>query len=237
MSDRYTCIIVDDEPLARRLIQNYLSDLVELECLKECKNALEAIDFLSQNKVDLMFLDIRMPGLTGIGLLEKVAHPPLTVITTAYDEYAVKAFELDVIDYLVKPIAPERFAKAVSKFKDYQYFLRNQQKETEQVYLRTGYGLKRVRHDQILFVEAQKEYMKVVLEDQLPDLVYIRMKELHEQLGEGFVRIHKSYLVNLKKIDGVSGNQVQVGDDRLKISRNYKADVMRRIDGFQRGRQ
>ena len=229
MKDKYACIIVDDEPLARRLVANYLATQEAFELKGEFKNVAEMSTFLSSNKIDLIFLDIQMPGKMGIAFLETMEDAPSTIITTAYDEHAVKAFELDVIDYLVKPFSRERFGKAITKFESFYEYKVGSKKTKDFLFVRSSYGVKRFDHQQIRYVVAKKEYMQLQLEDQLPELVYMRMKELQHQLGNKFVRIHKSHLVNIDKIDEVAGDFVLMGEDKVKISRNFKRDLVRKL--------
>lgn len=225
MKDKYTCIIVDDEPLARRLLTNYVHKTPHLKLADTFKNALEVIEFLNTNTVDLLFSDIRMPGLSGIGLVEGNENLPAIIFTTAYEEYAVKAFELAVIDYLVKPFPLERFQKAVKKFEDYTAFKRGES-DDKHLMVKANHGFLKIPHEKIIYVEANGEYMKLFLMDDLPELIYMRMKELERLLGDAFIRIHKSYLVNRNKISKLSGDYITVGDETLKVSRLYKKDVV-----------
>jgi len=205
MANSFSCIIVDDEPLARKLLHNYIEQTERLELKGSFKSALEANDFLKRNEIDLLLLDIRMPRLSGIGFLESTQHLPAVIFTTAYEEYAAKAFELEVIDYLVKPFAIERFQKAIKRFLAYAD-LKKQSKEETCLIVKANHGFIRIDHDRILYVEAKGEYMKLVLADGPAELIYMRMKELEKMLGEQFIRIHKSFLVNSHRIIKMSGN-------------------------------
>lgn len=227
MKDKYSCIIVDDEPLARKLLTHYIEKTPQLALKESFKSASEVIDYLNSNSVDLIISDIRMPRITGISMIENNEMIPAVIFTTAYEEYAVKAFELDVIDYLVKPFPLERFQKAVRRFVEYTEIKNGQNENDKHFMVKTNHGFIRIAHERILFIEAKGEYMKLILEDQLPELVYIRMKDLQNQLGEGFIRIHKSYLVNKEKVTKLSGDYLRIGEEKLKVSRLYKPHILR----------
>lgn len=229
MEIKYTCIIADDEPLARKLLTKYIEQTPPLVLKASFKSAPEVIDHLKTHKVDLIISDIKMPGVTGISMLQNNDIIPPVIFTTAYEAYAVQAFELDVIDYLVKPFPLERFQKAVRRFEEYAGFKKESKDNSRHLMVKTNHGFVRIAHTNILYIEAKGEYMKLILTDQLPELIYIRMKELQHQLGNGFIRIHKSYLVNKSKISKLSGNEVMVGDDRLKVSRLYKQGLLKAL--------
>ncbi len=230
MKTRYSCLIVDDEPLARKLMANYIEKTPQLDLKGSFKSAMEVIEFLHGEKVDLIFLDIRMPGLSGIGLLEKEVNIPAVILTTAYEEYAVKAFELDVIDYLVKPFPLERFLKAVTRFEEYAETRLGAEKDGKHLMVKMNHGFTRIPHDEILYIEASGEYMQPILTSGPTEMIYMRMKELEVLLGKDFIRIHKSFLVNTKKIDKYSANHLMIGDVQLKISRLYKPGFLKRMD-------
>ena len=226
MEDKYSCLIVDDEPLARRLLTNYVAKIDQLDLVGTLKSALEISEVLKEQKVDLLFLDIRMPGLSGVSFVEKSEELPAVIFTTAYEEYAVKAFELDIVDYLVKPFSLERFKKAVDRFTEYAELMKEATPEDKQLVVKANHGFLRIPHEDILYVEAMGEYMKLQLSDKPSELIYMRMKELEVLLGDGFIRIHKSYLVNQHKIDRLKGDFLVVGERKLKMSRLYKSSVV-----------
>lgn len=218
MESNYTCIIVDDERLARQLLTNYIEKTSELKLAGTFKSAQEVLDFLQSNSVDLLFSDIQMPHLSGISLVENNAKLPAVIFTTAYEEYAVKAFELEVIDYLVKPFSNERFQQAVQKFLSYR-MLRDDIRNSTYLMVKSSNEYIRIAHDNLLYIEANGEYMKLVVADGLPELIYMRMKELEVRLGPGFIRVHKSFLVNREKITKMSGSSIWIGDKKLTVSR------------------
>ncbi len=224
--DQYTCVIIDDEPLARRLLTNYVEKTPQLKLMATFKSALEVADYLQTEKVDLLFCDIQMPGMSGVGFVENHQNLPAVIFTTAYEEYAAKAFELDVIDYLVKPFSIERFQKSIKKFEDYHLYKLGADPDKKHLMLNANHGFIKIRREDILYIEAHGEYMKFILDEQRPELVYIRMKELELLLGDGFARIHKSYLVNKDRISKLSGGYVTIGNEKLKVSRFYKSSFM-----------
>lgn len=217
------CLIVDDEPLARKLIGLYLADQQFVEVVGACKDGQEAREILLGNDMDLVFLDINMPKVSGIELVEGLTHPPLVIITTAYESYAVKAFELDVVDYLVKPFSPERFGQACQKAWDIFHSTYNAtQSKGGFIFLKTAYEWKKFMLDELLFVEGMKEYVKMETQNDGASLVYMRMKEMEVKLGEDFMRVHKSFIVNLDKVEGIAANELQLAGRKIPIGKSYK---------------
>ena len=218
-----SCLIADDEPLARSLIRRFIEGQKDLLWVGECKNGEEVSQWLSENSADILFLDIQMPRMTGISVVENHDLSPLVIFTTAYEQYAAKAFELNVLDYLVKPFSEQRFLQAVDKARAYfQWRSQSQMASPSFLYVRSEYQLKKIDLADILFIEGMKEYAKIHRKDQLPELVYMRMKDLQEKLGKGFMRIHKSHIINLSHIDHISGSSVGIGKNELKVGRTYK---------------
>lgn len=228
---KYTCLIVDDEPIAVRVVRNHLQNFSNIEVAGECANAIEALEFLGKQPVDLLFLDIQMPQLTGIELIKSMNHPPLVIITTAYRDFAVDAFDLDVIDYLLKPFSLARFAKAIGKF---------YQKVNE----KTGVAAvpESAQIPDFIFIKADKKNYKVDLNDlvyleSLGDYVNVhtrtdkittkeRITNLFEKLpASQFLRIHRSYVVSVQHIDAILSGCIEVGKVKLPIGRNYKDQV------------
>jgi len=228
-------IIVDDEPLAREVLENYCGRVHELDLLKSCNNGLEAGDYVRNRSVDLMFLDIQMPQLSGIDFLKSLQNPPVVIFTTAYSDYALDGFELDVADYLLKPISFERFLRAVHKAAEK---IKAKKPEVEAAAGEIG--------DSYFFVKADKKLIKINFEDilyieGLKDYVIIRMesgrvitlqtmKSLDERLPqEIFRRIHRSYIVNIQKINALLGNTIEIMEagkiKQLPIGKNYREDV------------
>lgn len=225
------CIIVEDEPLARNLLVEYVRKVPSLNLIDACSSPIVAMEVLRKNSIDLLFLDVQMPELTGISLLKVLQKRPLVVLTTAYSEYALQGYELDVVDYLLKPITFERFLRAVDKVTQ-----RLQPKSpppvhekpqvgiTEQsfVFVKDGTKLVKVVFDDILYVEGLKDYVTIHTKTQ--KIVSLqRLKTLEEQLpADKFIRIHNSFIVALKAIDVVHKNNIQVGTAQLPIGETYK---------------
>ena len=216
-------MIVDDEAVARRIISKYLQDLGDFEILATCSDALEARAYLEAEKVDLLFLDIEMPKLNGLALLKTLADPPAVILTTAYREYALEGYELDVLDYLLKPISFERFIQAINKFK------RRQQMGSagdglpfgKSIYVKSERKTIKLKLDDILYVEAMNNYILVHTAVQ-KHVVYHSISSFAEELSEHFIRIHKSYLVNSAKVSAFSKEQVEIGEISLPVGRTYR---------------
>ena len=225
------CIIVDDEPLARNLMTEYVSKVPFLSLQATCKNALEAMDALRQHSIDLMFLDIQMPDLTGMAFLRSLQKKPMVIFTTAYSEYAIESYELDVVDYLLKPITFERFLKAVDKASQLINSQKNIGSPSESIvqeagrtfmFVKDGTKLVKVELDKIRYIEGLKDYVTIHTSDQ-KIVTLQRLKNLENILpSDKFVRIHNSYIVSLKAIEVVHTNDVQIGNQMLPISDTYK---------------
>lgn len=222
------CLVIDDEPPARELLVSYLSQLPDFTLVAQCENALEAFTCLQKEKIDLIFLDIQMPGMTGLDLIKSLHNPPLIVLTTAYREYATEGFDLDVLDYLVKPVSFSRFMKAISKF--HHYFNRTVEDKTSvDSTFDDAYFFIKVNKDQvkiffkdILYIESIKDYLKVITTDKTY-ITYDRLMYMEEKLPEGrFLRIHKSYIVSLGKVKAFRNDSVTIGDAELPVGRVYK---------------
>ena len=225
------CIIVDDEPLARELIQLYVSRLTGWTTLAQCRSVAETYEALYQNAVDVIFLDINMPDKTGIEFLSTLKNPPYVVFTTAYAEYAAKAFDLKAADYLVKPITEERFREAVEKI---ERLLQSSDAalshpEADHVFLKQDSRLVKVLFDEILYVEALKDFSKIFLKDRTL-LASAHLKLMEDMLpASRFIRIHRSYIVALNKISALQGNVVEIGKQELPVGTTYKEELMRRL--------
>lgn len=234
----YTCLIVDDEQLARRLLKEFVSKIPMLELKGMCKSPLEAMDILSSQHIDIMFLDIQMPDITGVEFIKSLQHKPATIFTTAYSEYALEGYQLDVIDYLVKPFPLDRFIKAVNKAIEYIDLKRNatnnnQQKDTDSnhLLLHADHKIYKVALDDIKYIEGLKEYVSYYTSEKRI-IVLQSLKSIEESLpSDKFIRVHRSYIVPINKIKTLDGNQVQIGDKLIPIGRSYKEDVMKRVFG------
>lgn len=218
------CIIVDDEPLARKGLKEYIADVNFLELAGEYDSPIKAAEMLQQEQIDLMFLDIQMPRMTGIEFLRSLPLPPQVIFTTAYPDYAVESFELNVLDYLVKPISFERFMKAVLKAKNQQ-----QKNTTDYFFIKCDNKLEKIAYQDILFAEALQNYVAIHTSSR-KFITYLTFKGVEDYLpGDKFVKVHKSFIVALDKIDSIEGNELLIGSSHIPISRNLKEEVMERI--------
>jgi two-component system LytT family response regulator len=226
-----TCIAIDDEPLALEIITAYIEKVPFLNLLKTFDNAIDSIDFIKKNKVDLMFLDIQMESLSGIQLIHALKERPAVIFTTAYDRYAVEGFELDAADYLLKPISFERFVKSVDKVYNKIISHRNGQESQELqgreitddfIFVKTENRLQKVALSEILFIEGQGDYLKVVTTN-ARIMTLQNFRKFEETLPpENFIRVHKSYLVAMNKIESISRNRIKIGNTLIPVSDTYK---------------
>lgn len=231
-SDRWKCLVVDDEPLAAELIASYIRTVPELELAAICNNALDAFAVLRKQNIDLLFLDIQMPQLTGLQFIRALSQPPAIVITTAYREYAVEGFELDVADYLVKPVTLERFLKAVERVmrRETSPAIGIQTSEEPYVYYRVDRQQVKVFLKDILWIESQKDYIKIVLEGGKSLITYQRISYAEQNLPSSlFLRIHRSFIVARKKVTGYKSGEVLIGDQHLPVGSSYRQAVMREL--------
>jgi DNA-binding LytR/AlgR family response regulator len=231
--------VIDDEQPARGLIEFHLSSLPEFELLASFDNALDGFSFLQNNAVDLLFLDIQMPRVSGLELIRSLKVSPKIILTTAYREYAVEAYELDVMDYLVKPVTQERFMKAISKFKYYNVPLEKAPISTSfemaYIFLKSGKGQTKIFLKDIIYIEGLKDFVKV----HTPQKVFVaseRLSFMEEKLPENkFARIHKSYIIPLDKIDSVQAELVIIGNVPLPIGRVFKNQFFKKFLLRQKG--
>jgi two-component system, LytTR family, response regulator len=225
------CIVVDDEPLARELLISYVSRLKGWEIKASCRNVADTYEALYQNEIDVIFLDINMPDKTGIDFLAALKNPPLVIFTTAYAEYAARAFDLNAVDYLVKPITEERFGNAIDKVEkmicNHSSVLLAQQ--VDHIFLKQDNRMVKVVLDEILYVEALKDFSKFFLKDRNM-LVSAHLKLVEEMLPAAhFLRVHRSYIVAFNKITAVQGNIIEVGKQAIPIGSTYKEELMKRL--------
>ena len=230
------CLIVDDEPLAIQLIEKHLSQLELFEVVATANNAIKALEILKSKEIDLLFCDIKMPMLTGLDLLKTLKNPPKSIITTAHREFALDGYELDIIDYLLKPITFERFFKAIEK-----YLRSNEnQSKTASISQNSDYEIftfksnnkfYKVSLADILYLESQKDYVKIYLKDREIVAKY-KISDLENELtSKGFLRIHRSFIINKKQIVSFSATHVEVGKYEIPIGANYRELVFREISG------
>jgi two-component system LytT family response regulator len=227
------CVLIDDEPLAIKVLQNYFSNFTDFEVIGTFNNSLEALDFINSTPVDAVFLDINMPMMTGFELISLIENKTKVIITTAFREFAAESYDLDVLDYLVKPIPLPRFIKCINKITT-EYNLKNNIKvETTKgdshIFIKVDKKMMKINIEEILFVEGMKEYIKVVT----PDKTYITHKSLtslsEELPADRFLRIHKSYVIALNKVKSIEGNRIQIQSYTIPIGRNYSKEVKNKI--------
>ena len=228
------CLIVDDETLAQDVIEKYISTIPTLKLAGKCDNAIEAIAFLHHNPVDLLFLDLNMPELSGLDMLKTLTQPPKVILTTAYSEFALESYEYGVVDYLLKPIKLERFIKAVNKVVE-QFnvvYKDNQMKEVppaSSIFIIEDQVTYKLVHDDILYIEAYGNYLKM---HTLGKTYVTRetMQEMEKKLpSDLFMRIHKSYIISLSKIDSISGNRVYINQQEIPVGEMYKVALKQKI--------
>lgn len=225
------CIVVDDEPLARKGIREYIQDIEFLTHCGDFQNPLEASDYLKQNEVDLMFLDIRMPKLSGVAFLKQLENPPLVIFTTAYTEYAIESYELNVVDYLVKPISFDRFEKAVQKALEYFSFRVKSNPQAEYFFIKVNQKIEKLFFNEILYVEAMQNYCIIYTRDKKL-ITYSTLIAMIEKLpAHRFIKVHKSFIVSIDKVNALDGNEIIIGASRIPVSRTLKDEVMTRILG------
>lgn len=221
------CIITDDEPLAWKGLQGYAAKTGFLDVVAICEDAVQLNTVLKQQPVELLFLDIEMPYISGVEFLKNFANPPRVIFTTAYERYAMQGFELDVLDYLLKPISFERFLKAANKA--YDYFANQHTSEEPYVFIKTDSRLEKVLYDDILLVEALENYVAVYTTDKKM-ITHATLKSVMDMLpARQFIQPHKSYLVNMKGITAIEGNILHVGPHQVPVSKYQKEAVMEKI--------
>jgi DNA-binding LytR/AlgR family response regulator len=226
-------IIVDDEPVARKLLQEYIEDIPFLELVGQAENPLKAQTILTKEDIDLIFLDINMPKVTGLEFLRSSSSLPMVIMTTAYAEHALDGFALDVVDYLVKPFSFERFLKAANKANDYHQLklraTKNLPSGENYFFVKHNGRIEKVVHEELLFVEAALNYV-ILHTVNGKMIVYLTIKGIMEGLpAELFIKVHKSFIVNLKKISSIEGNVIHIGKAEIPISQNSLDEVMKTI--------
>ena len=228
----YRCVIIDDEPIAIRVIKNHLSAFTNFEIVAECSNALEAMPILAKENIDLLFCDIQMPQITGVDFVRSLAHPPKVIFTTAYRDYAVDAFELNVVDYLLKPISFERFTKAINHFLDSQppqpttsSSVENENRDF--IFLKADKKHHKMNLSDILYFESLGDYVIAFTRDK-KIVTKERISHLAENLPQNqFIQIHRSYIVSIDKIESVGPGFVEINKKKLSIGRNYKPELLK----------
>ena len=227
------CMILDDEPLALDILENYIRQFSHLQLVSRLSNPVEAISYIKNHPIDLLFLDIKMPLMSGISLLKTLSAPPAVIFTTAYRDYAVESYDLDVLDYLLKPISLERFVIAINKYNPQRpaqpVLASGPKNEDGFIYFKSNKKMVKIFMKDILWIESMKDYVKVKTEDQTI-ISYERISYLEEKLPENmFVRIHRSFIVATRHIQSYSATMIQIGNTELPIGRFYKKDVFKQL--------
>ncbi|MGD1947868.1 MAG: LytR/AlgR family response regulator transcription factor [Croceivirga sp.] len=233
---KISCLVADDEPIARQILENYISEIPYLTLKGSCINAFEVIAFFQNDWVDVLFLDINMPKLSGLSLLKTLRRKPHVVLTTAYPEYAVQGFELSVTDYLLKPFSLERFLQAISKVQSLVETSKTpvldksvpKQEHGESIFVKSDKKLVKVKLDAVSHIEAYGNYIKLFSNEMI--LTPMTLTELMGKLSENFIRIHKSYVINFNFLKMIDGNQVILENNvRLPIGKSFRNDLLERI--------
>ena len=231
-----SCIAIDDEPLALRQISDFVRKTPFLEFAGECKNAFEAIDILNKEAIDLMFVDINMPGLNGMDFIKSLSNKPEVIFTTAYSEYAVEGFKVDALDYLLKPIGYNAFLKAANKAKS---FFETQEKagqageeKGEYLFVKSEYKIVRINLSEIKYIEGMREYVRIYIENARPVMSLMSMKSLEENLpSDKFMRVHRSFIVNLAKITTIERSRIIFDKEvYIPVSDQHKEKFQEYID-------
>lgn len=232
---KLNCLVIDDEPLARDGLEKYISQIDFLDLKAKCKSAIQANELIQKEKIDLIFLDIEMPQLTGLEFLKSLQNPPMVVFTTAYPKYAVEGYQFDVIDYLLKPIAFERFLQAVNKALRLQNRASssssNVEGESKFIFVKTDTQLVKVRLEDILYVEGMQNYI-VFHTSKEQIITLVPLKNIFEMLSdEKYLQVHKSFVVAKSKVEAIVGNQIVIGDHKIPISVRLRKKVLEELTG------
>jgi DNA-binding LytR/AlgR family response regulator len=230
------CLAVDDETPALDILEDNIRQVPFLQLIKKCKNAYTAMEVLQQEKIDLLFLDIEMPGISGLSFLKSLSNKPMVIFITAYRNYAVEGFDLDVLDYLIKPVAFDRFLKAATKALEYQGY---QQKDAapashfpDYLFVNAEHQLTKVFLHEITHIEALRNYIKIYLaENPKPILSKLSLKAIEEKLPDGkYARVHKSFIVMIDKISSIRNDSIQIRGREIPLSRSYRENFFKKIN-------
>ncbi|MFL0160885.1 LytR/AlgR family response regulator transcription factor [Aquirufa salirivi] len=241
--EKLQCIVVDDENMGRKLLEENVRQLPFLHLVASCKNAFEAMEVLQTQTVDLIFLDIQMPGMLGTQFLQTLKEKPLTILVTAYDHYAVESYELDVVDYLMKPVSIERFSLAAHKALDLFQNKKNKLEASPKAanselpqedffFVNVEYALVRISIPQITHIEGLKDYVKIYLEgERRPILTKLTMKSMEAKvINHSFMRVHKSFIVNMRKIESIKQQRIKIGTFEIPVSDSHASDLMEKLN-------
>ncbi len=236
---KMNCIVVDDEVMGRKLMEENVKQIPFLHLVGSCSNAFEAMELLQKEQVDLVFLDIQMPGLLGTSLLSSLAVKPLVIFVTAYANYAVESYNLDAVDYLMKPVSLDRFALSANKA--YHIFVGKNAVEKEQLedffFVNVEYSLVRISVPTVTHVEGLKDYVKIFVEgERYPILTKQTMKSVEAKIiPHGFMRVHKSFIVNLQKIESIKQQRIKIGNYEIAVSDSHIGELMERLNASRLG--
>jgi len=227
------CIIIDDEPIARKVLQEFISEIDYLELAGQAEDPLKAIPLLGDNDIDIIFLDINTPKITGIDFLKSLKTNASIIMTTAYAEYALEAYGLDVLDYLVKPIAFNRFLRSCNKAKEMQELKKTpqlqQDKTDDHFFIKCDNQIEKIFYDDLVYAEAMLNYVMLYTSTKKL-MVYITIKSLEDQLPQHiFIKVHKSFIVNINKVKSIAGNVLDMGTEKITISQNLREKVVNEI--------
>ena len=223
------CIIVDDEPFSRKILREFIDQTEILNLVAECSGPVEAINTLQQKEVDLMFLDIKMPGMTGMELINSLQTKPMIILITAHEEYAIEAFEKNVTDYIVKPINYARFSKGVQKAIDL-YKTKFSSENTDEFFVRSDGALVKINASEVLWIEALENYMTINTGGG-KHVIHITMKALEDKLAsEEFIRVHRSFIVRKDKIESIIDDRIVIGKKHIPVGRTYKKELNNKLN-------
>lgn len=232
---KHTCIIVDDEPLAQDVLENYVNKFEGLDLVGKCSNAYEAMEMLRTSKAQIVFLDIQMPGITGLEFLRALPERPAVIFTTAHAEHALEGFELDAMDYLLKPFSFDRFAKAVNKAIHYLTLEKQEEQLAnsdveDHIFVKADKKMVKINLNDILYIEGLKDYVMIFIPGQRI-ITLQTMKNLEERLPSGkFVRVHRSFIIAVDKLKSIANHSVEIGPKQIPIGKNYKEAFMKVVD-------
>jgi DNA-binding LytR/AlgR family response regulator len=236
MTTKTRCIIVDDEPVAREILENHLAKIDAIEVVADCKSAIEALNFISAEKIDLIFLDINMPEISGLSFAKSINKNIKIIFTTAYREYAVDGFDLQAVDYLLKPISFDRLLKGVNKYLDENTKVHTVELEeilhekSESIFVRSDRKMIKINFPEILYIESLADYIKIYLKDKTV-VTRETISGIEAKLPQkDFIRVHRSYIVAMQFIDSFTTELVEIGKKQIPISRSYKEGVLKRLE-------
>lgn len=229
---KFNCLIVDDEPIAQQILESYIKQIDALILVGKCSNAFEALNFLHREKIDMLFLDIKMPSLSGLDMLKTIQNPPNVILTTAFSEFGVESYEYGITDYLLKPIPFERFLKAVNKLVIPQNSKlglsqpENKIAEPKFIFFKADKKIHKLYFSEILFIEGSGNYVKIYSQHEKPLMVLDKLTDLQNKLPQKqFIRIHKSFIVNVSHIQKIEGNMIKIEDKVIPISATFKPNL------------